>query len=118
MVNALCRGEDPETFYANSSARGAGSIRQVEAAQRICFQCPVIDACAKYADDNQETWGVWGGVDRSPKNFKDKRWRELAMNVTRCGTSGGYRAHYKRGEKPCGTCREADARKRASRKPA
>jgi WhiB family redox-sensing transcriptional regulator len=70
---------DGEMFYTNRNTRGTASTQQVERAQRICFQCPVIDACAKYADDNQEAWGVWGGVDRSPKNFKDKRWRELAM---------------------------------------
>lgn len=83
MVRALCRDVEPELFYTNRGTRGRASTRQVEAAQRICFQCPVIDLCAKYADDNQETWGVWGGVDRSPKSFKDKRWRELAMGVSR-----------------------------------
>lgn len=81
MVLARCRDDDidAELFFTNSRTRGQSSTRQIEAAQRICFQCPVINECAQYADANEETWGVWGGTNYDPKSSKDKRWRDKAM---------------------------------------
>ncbi|MGD7707009.1 WhiB family transcriptional regulator [Microlunatus sp. Y2014] len=33
-----------------------------------CDGCPIITACGEAADENNERWGVWAGVDRSPQH--------------------------------------------------
>jgi len=32
-------------------------------ARNLCFSCPVRERCLKYALENKELWGVWGGKD-------------------------------------------------------
>lgn len=34
-------------------------------ARNLCFSCPVRDKCLKYALENKELWGVWGGKDEA-----------------------------------------------------
>lgn len=51
----LCTEADPEAFFPE---RG-GDVRP---AKRICRQCPVIRQCLEYALENDERWGVWGGL--------------------------------------------------------
>ncbi|MFL6047908.1 MAG: WhiB family transcriptional regulator [Propionibacteriaceae bacterium] len=31
----------------------------------LCDHCPVLTVCRDTAEERGETWGVWGGVDRS-----------------------------------------------------
>lgn len=31
-------------------------------AKEICRGCPIVVACLKWALDNNEKWGVWGGT--------------------------------------------------------
>jgi len=32
-------------------------------AKNICYSCPVRDLCLKWALENKEIWGIWGGRD-------------------------------------------------------
>jgi hypothetical protein len=34
-------------------------------AKNLCFACPVRRECLKYALENKEIWGVWGGKDEA-----------------------------------------------------
>jgi WhiB family redox-sensing transcriptional regulator len=34
-------------------------------ARNLCFQCDVRKECLKYALENKEIWGVWGGKDEA-----------------------------------------------------
>lgn len=64
--DALCQDYDPDTFFpqaqAGRSKSRAGSA-QVREAQAICNLCPVRLKCLNYALDNDERYGIWGGVD-------------------------------------------------------
>ena len=40
--------------------------RRAQAAAR-CQPCPAIAACALAAESTRERFGVWSGIDRSPK---------------------------------------------------
>lgn len=33
------------------------------AAKNLCFNCPVRKECLKWALDNKQIWGIWGGKD-------------------------------------------------------
>jgi len=35
------------------------------AAKNLCFSCPVRKDCIKYALEQKEIWGVWGGRDEN-----------------------------------------------------
>lgn len=52
---ALCAQTDPEAFFPerDSSARDA---------KTICATCPVRQECLEYALENDERFGIWGGL--------------------------------------------------------
>lgn len=49
---ARCAVEDPVAFFHGS----------VEKAVAICAQCPVQRECLGYAFENDEQFGIWGGM--------------------------------------------------------
>ena len=55
MAEGKCRSMDPDIFFPSD---GIG----VQAAQRICAECPVKAECLEYALDVRVDHGVWGGT--------------------------------------------------------
>ena len=55
MLEAKCRDADPEAFFPEKG----GSTRE---AKRICSACPVRNDCLDYALENDERFGIWGGL--------------------------------------------------------
>lgn len=53
--DALCAQVDPEAFFPEKGA----SVRE---AKSICARCDVRDQCLEYALDNDERFGIWGGL--------------------------------------------------------
>lgn len=53
--DALCAQTDPEAFFPEKG----GSTRD---AKRICEGCEVRSACLEYALQNDERFGIWGGL--------------------------------------------------------
>ena len=68
---AACRTEDPELFFPVGNA-GPAKL-QVQKAKRICAQCPVREACLRYALDRNEGIGVWGGTDEDERRALKRR---------------------------------------------
>jgi WhiB family transcriptional regulator, redox-sensing transcriptional regulator len=63
----LCRQLDPEMFFPEKG----GSTRE---AKRACASCEVRAECLRYALDNDERFGVWGGLsDRERRRIKRSR---------------------------------------------
>ncbi len=54
-LDALCAETDPEAFFPEKG----GSTRE---AKRVCAGCPVRLQCLEYALDNDERFGIWGGL--------------------------------------------------------
>ena len=54
MNAGKCKDLSPGIFFPSD---GVG----VQAAQRICAECPVADACLEYALAERVDHGVWGG---------------------------------------------------------
>ena len=55
---ALCRGVGPSLFFPLTLTDG-----DVEAAKRLCGECPVQAPCLEFALATNEGEGVWGGMD-------------------------------------------------------
>src|SRR5690606_41129196 len=56
-----CRTVDPETFFPEGTGKGMLRYLQDEA-KKLCAACPVREACLQAALDNDERFGVWGGM--------------------------------------------------------
>lgn len=52
---ALCAQTDPEAFFPEKG----GSTREAKA---VCFSCEVREECLQYALENDERFGIWGGM--------------------------------------------------------
>lgn len=55
QADALCAQTDPESFFPEKG----GSTRE---AKRICDSCEVRSECLDYALQNDERFGIWGGL--------------------------------------------------------
>ena len=55
VSDALCAQTDPEAFFPEKG----GSTKD---AKRICQMCPVRQECLQYAMENDERFGIWGGL--------------------------------------------------------
>lgn len=106
---AACR-DNPDAQFPGNSAK------QIAYAKAVCdYKCQVKDECLAFALSYQEPTGIWGGL--TPRERKaltlggprEKRPRKARKNAPKCGTRGGYQAHHRYGEKPCGRCSEANA---------
>lgn len=61
---ALCAQTDPEAFFPEKG----GSTRE---AKRVCGSCDVRVDCLEYALENDERFGIWGGLsERERRRLK------------------------------------------------
>lgn len=67
QVDALCAQTDPEAFFPEKG----GSTRE---AKRVCAACLVRQECLDYAMDNDERFGIWGGLsERERRRLRRER---------------------------------------------
>lgn len=66
QADALCAQTDPEAFFPEKG----GSTR---AAKRICTTCDVRDQCLEYALQNDERFGIWGGLSERERRKLKRR---------------------------------------------
>ncbi|MDO5728164.1 MAG: WhiB family transcriptional regulator [Actinomycetaceae bacterium] len=61
---ALCAQTDPEAFFPEKG----GSTREAKA---VCASCEVRGECLEYALENDERFGIWGGMsERERRRYK------------------------------------------------
>ncbi len=64
QANALCAQTDPEAFFPEKG----GSTRE---AKRVCESCTVRTECLEYALQQDERFGIWGGLsERERRKLK------------------------------------------------
>lgn len=68
---AACLNEDPELFFPIGNTGPA--VIQIEQAKRVCASCSVIDVCLKWALDNNQDTGVWGGLGEDERRSHKRR---------------------------------------------
>ena len=64
--DALCAQTDPEAFFPEKG----GSTRE---AKRVCLTCDVRGDCLEYALQNDERFGIWGGLSERERRKLKKR---------------------------------------------
>ena len=64
---ALCAQTDPEAFFPEKG----GSTRE---AKKVCVSCEVRAECLEYALENDERFGIWGGLSERER----RKLRKLA----------------------------------------
>ena len=69
--HGACRGVDPNMFFPE---RGE-SVREAKA---VCARCPVRAECLRYALENHEARGVWGGLSGRERRQLSRTGREAA----------------------------------------
>jgi len=66
QVDALCAQTDPEAFFPEKG----GSTRD---AKRVCSSCEVRGECLEYALQNDERFGIWGGLSERERRRLRRR---------------------------------------------
>jgi len=64
--DSLCAQTDPEAFFPEKG----GSTRD---AKKICASCEVRVRCLDYALENDERFGIWGGLSERERRKLRKR---------------------------------------------
>jgi len=64
--DSLCAQTDPEAFFPEKG----GSTRD---AKKICGSCEVRTHCLEYALENDERFGIWGGLSERERRKLRKR---------------------------------------------
>ena len=59
---ALCQSIDPEVFFDDESSA-------TSEAKTICAVCVTSQQCLRYALDNNEQYGVWGGFTAAERRM-------------------------------------------------
>ena len=62
----LCAQTDPEAFFPEKG----GSTRE---AKKVCLTCDVRQDCLEYALENDERFGIWGGLSERERRKLKKR---------------------------------------------
>lgn len=75
---AACRAEDPDLFFPIGSTGPA--LVQTEDAKAVCRSCPVRQECLRWALDNGQDAGVWGGLDETERRALKRRSRRRAQD--------------------------------------
>lgn len=66
QADALCAQTDPEAFFPEKG----GSTRE---AKRVCDGCEVKAHCLDYALENDERFGIWGGLSERERRKLRRR---------------------------------------------
>lgn len=62
---------DPDFWFPNGTTGPA--LLQTEDAKQVCYRCPVIDECLRYALDTGQEFGVFGGLSEGERRSLKRR---------------------------------------------
>ncbi|MFI6950292.1 WhiB family transcriptional regulator [Streptomyces sp. NPDC050422] len=77
-THAACRDEDPDLFFPIGSTGPA--LVQTEDAKAVCHGCPVREECLRWALENGQDAGVWGGLGEAERRALKRRSRRQAKD--------------------------------------
>lgn len=74
---ACVENPQPELFFDEDSNTS------VHEAKIVCASCPVIAECRQHALDNNEPYGVWGGLTANERHRMKTKQRRTTYNTRR-----------------------------------
>jgi WhiB family redox-sensing transcriptional regulator len=77
-MHAACREEDPDLFFPIGVTGPA--LVQTEDAKAVCRGCPVREECLRWALENGQDAGVWGGLGETERRALKRRSRRRAKD--------------------------------------
>lgn len=89
---AKCRGNDTELWYPPRDKTKYKKIAEVS--KSICYgkdglsECPVRKECLLYADNLEETHGIWGGMSHRERNALKRKAAKKGMSLEEWINSG------------------------------
>lgn len=63
--NAACRNEEPDDWFPVGSTPAAQA--QTVHAKAVCWTCPALEACGRWALQTRQPFGIWGGMTESER---------------------------------------------------
>jgi WhiB family redox-sensing transcriptional regulator len=105
---AACIGVHINVFYGDTTDLNTH-------AKKLCATCPLVEACLRHALENGE-YGVWGMTDEKERKQLGGKPAQANSRGVDHGSPHGARAHYRRNEKPCGPCLDAQRLRDRTRK--
>ena len=63
---AICPQTDPDAYFPEAGLT-------TRALKKICMSCDIREDCLQYAIDNDERFGVWGGLSESERRKLKKK---------------------------------------------
>jgi WhiB family transcriptional regulator, redox-sensing transcriptional regulator len=70
-----CRAYDISMFFSTEP-------RTIQAAKKICSECPVRSKCLEYSLDEGVDFGVWGGKSEKERRIMAGRYRKRSQLLT------------------------------------
>lgn len=69
--HASCLTQDPDLFFPTGTS--APAVLQLDAARRVCLECPVRPDCLTWALAAGMEHGVWGGMGENERRSLKRR---------------------------------------------
>lgn len=114
-TRALCAQIGGDWWYADNTPHHTSEINTAKA---ICQMCDVQTQCLEWALNNDERYGIWGGLSAHQRQ-KLRRKRRIPPQqpwLQPCGTPAAARRHHRRKEPLCPACIAASSHQRKNRK--
>lgn len=75
---AACKGKPQEWWFADNLLTSTGRMN-TRNAKMLCEICIVRAKCLDYANTNEESFGIWGGLTPQERGYK--RWGALRRTI-------------------------------------
>lgn len=72
MVDANCRGMDPDWFHPARGEVGKNTSRDL-AIRAVCADCPVVVPCREMGLEDYTLRGYWGGLSERERRIERQR---------------------------------------------
>lgn len=81
QIEAKCAGKPASLFFIEVGAGGSHKYSKMyKEARSICMSCGVAKKCYDFAVNNNEEYGVWGGVNFAQRYKYGKKHRANLIN--------------------------------------
>lgn len=81
QIEAKCVGKPSSLFFINVKVGDKYNYsKKYKEVREICMSCVVAEKCYNFAKNNNEEYGVWGGVNFAQRHKYGKKYRESMLN--------------------------------------